>query len=38
MAIAQKQGRGKDAEAMSRQLRGTDHRCREAQSVVAARK
>jgi tetratricopeptide (TPR) repeat protein len=38
MAIAQKQGRGKDAEGMSRQLRGTDHKCREAPSVVAARK
>jgi len=32
------QGRGKEAEAIARQLRGTDHKCREVPSAVATRK
>jgi tetratricopeptide (TPR) repeat protein len=34
-AIAQRQGRGKDADAIAKQLRGTDHKCREVPSAVA---
>ena len=33
-SIAQRQGRGKDAEAITKQLRGTDRKCREIPSVV----
>lgn len=35
-SIAQRQGRGKDADSIAQQLRGTDRKCRELASVVAA--
>lgn len=35
VAVAQRQGRGKDAEAMAKQLRGTEHKCRDVPSAVA---
>lgn len=35
VAIAQRQGRGKDAEAMAKQLRGTEQKCRDVPGAVA---
>jgi hypothetical protein len=35
VVIAQKQGRGKDADAMAKQVRGTDQKCRDTPGTVA---